>query len=118
MPLKLWTPWFYVGLPVALLGIIGIIIAGISWTTTPPNEPITRGLYRYSRNPLYVAEIVIHLGVGIATASWLLLVYSVVYSVGISAYVRAEEEGCLEKYGDAYRDYMHRIPRWFGRPKS
>ena len=118
LPLKLWTPWFYVGLPVALIGISGIIMALVNWATTPPDAPITRGLYRYSRNPAYVADVLIHLGVGIAAASWLFLVYSVVYMVGISAYIRAEEEGCLEKYGDSYREYMNRTPRWIGIPKS
>jgi len=90
----------------------------VNWATTPPDKPITRGLYRYSRNPSYVAGIIIHLGVGIAAASWLLLAYSVVYMVGISAYIRAEEEGCLEKYGDSYREYMDKTPRWIGIPKS
>jgi len=118
LPLKLWTPWFYVGLPVALLGVIGIIMALVNWTTTLPDAPITRGLYRYSRNPAYVAEILIHLGVGIAAASWLFLMYSVVYMVGISAYIHTEEEGCLGKYGNSYREYMSKTPRWIGIPKS
>jgi len=118
LPLKLWTLWFYVGLPVALLGIIGIIMAGVNWATTPPDAPVTRGLYRYTRHPFYATEVLILLGVGIAAASWLFLLYSVVYIVGISAYVHTEEEGCLEKYGDAYREYMNRTPRWIGIPKS
>ena len=118
LPLKLWTPWFYVGLPVALLGIIGIITGLFNWATTPPDAPVTRGLYRYTRHPFYVAEVLLLLGVGIATASWLFLLYSIVYVVGISTYVHTEEEGCLEKYGDAYCDYANRTPRWIGIPKS
>jgi len=117
LPLTLRSAWLYTGLPIALLGGVGIIMAGISWATTPSNEPITRGLYRYSRNPLYVSMFVIHLGVGIATASWLLFLYTAIYIVGMSVYIRAEEEGCLEKNGDSYRDYMQKIPRWFGRSK-
>jgi len=118
LPLKLRSLCLYIGLPIALLGGIGIITAGISWATTPLSEPITSGLYRYSRNPLYVSMVVIHLGIGIATASWLLLLYTAIYAVGMIAYIHAEEEGCLEQYGDSYRDYMQRIPRWFGKPKS
>jgi protein-S-isoprenylcysteine O-methyltransferase Ste14 len=118
LPLKLWTPWFYVGLPVALLGIIGIITGLLNWATTPPDAPVTRGLHRYTRHPFYVAEVLLLLGVGIATASWLFLLYSIVYVVGISAYVHTEEKGCLEKYGDAYCDYANRTPRWIGIPKS
>jgi len=32
--------------------------------------------------------------------------------------VIVEERFCLEKYGDAYREYMNRTPRWIGIPKS
>jgi protein-S-isoprenylcysteine O-methyltransferase Ste14 len=32
--------------------------------------------------------------------------------------IAIEEEVCLNKFGDAYRDYMHKTPRWLGLPKS
>jgi protein-S-isoprenylcysteine O-methyltransferase Ste14 len=32
--------------------------------------------------------------------------------------VAPEERGCLEKYGEAYRQYMNRTPRWIGLPRS
>ncbi len=118
LPLKLWTLWFYIGLPVALLGVTGIMLAGVNWATTLPNAPVTRGLYHYTRHQLYVTYILLLLGVGIATASWLILSYSILYIAGISAYVHTEEEDCLEKYGDAYREYMNRTPRWIGIPKA
>ena len=117
LPLKLWTPWFYVGFPVALLGIIGIIMGSVNWATTPPDAPVAGGLYHYTRHPFYIAYVLILLGVGIATASWLFLLYCVVYVVGISSYVHTEEEGCLEKYGNTYREYMNRTPRWIGIPR-
>jgi len=35
-----------------------------------------------------------------------------------SSQVVAEERGCLETYGDEYKEYMNRTPRWIGIPKS
>ena len=59
IPFKLGTIWFTVGLIIFLLGLIINVFATINFTTTPINEPITRGAYRYSRHPIYVALLLI-----------------------------------------------------------
>jgi protein-S-isoprenylcysteine O-methyltransferase Ste14 len=58
------------------------------------------------------------LGLGIVTASWVLLLLFIVFVVGCVAFVDVEEQSCLDKWGDAYREYMARTPRWIGIPKS
>ena len=118
LPLKLGTMWLYIGLPITLIGLITYTMVLVNWATTPLNEPITRGLYRYSRHPMYVTNFVFFLGLGIATASWIFLLFSIVLVVGCFAFVNVEEQGCLKKYGDTYREYMNRTPRWIGIPKS
>jgi len=117
LPLKLGTAWFPVGLVIFLLGLVTLTIATIDFATTPINEPVARGVYRYSRHPIYAALVLIYLGVGIASASWIFLLVTIIWVVlfGISA--KDEERHCLEKYGDAYREYMDRTPRWLGTPK-
>jgi len=57
------------------------------------------------------------IGVGIATASWLFLLLTVVLIILFNNSVAPEERGCLEKYGDIYREYMNRTSRWIGIPK-
>ncbi|MFC1948677.1 methyltransferase family protein [Chloroflexota bacterium] len=104
LPLRLGTAWFYTGLPVTLIGLILYTIVLVNWATTPLGNQVTRGLYRYSRNPMYVTMFVFFLGLGIATASWVVLLYTVVLMVGCYASVGGEEHGCLGKYGDAYRE--------------
>ena len=118
LPMILGTAWFYIGLPITLLGLIGITIVLANWAITPPNTPITKGLYRYSRNPMYVTMFVFLLGLGIVTASWVLLLLFIVFVVGCVVFISVEEQSCLDKYGDAYREYMKRTPRWIGMPKS
>ena len=66
-------------------------------------------LYRYSRNPQYLTEFLMFIGVSIASASWLFLLFSIVYEVSLLSFASSEERFCLEKYGDAYREYMNRL---------
>jgi len=118
VPLKLGTVWFYVGLPIYLVGLIAYAMVWVGFATTPPDKLITKGIYRYSRNPMYLSTIILFVGIGIATASWVFLLLAVVYIVMPLLWVAAEERHCLKYYGDAYREYMNRTPRWIGIPKS
>jgi protein-S-isoprenylcysteine O-methyltransferase Ste14 len=118
VPLKLGTPWFCAGLPIYLLGLIAYAMVWVGFATTPPDKLVTTGIYRYSRNPMQLSQIVIYLGVGIATASWVFLLLSALFMIMPLLWVDAEERHCLEYYGDAYREYMKRTPRWVGIPKS
>ena len=119
LPLRLGTIWSYVGLPIALVGVVTFVMVIASFVTTPIGEkPITTGLYRYSRHPMYITQLVMLIGAGIASASWLFLLLSIVYTGLGFVYAGSEERICLEKYGDAYREYMERTPRWIGLPKS
>jgi len=119
LPLRLGTMWFYVGLPIALVGVVTYVMIIVSFVTTPiGNEPLTTGLHRYSRHPMYISQLVMFIGVGIASASWLFLLLTIVYTGLSLIYAGSEEDGCLERYGDAYREYMERTPKWIGLPKS
>jgi protein-S-isoprenylcysteine O-methyltransferase Ste14 len=118
LPLKLGTVWFYTGLPICLIGLMLYTIVFVSFPMTPPDKPVTTGIYRYSRHPMYLSGSLIFVGGGIASASWVFLLLSVVYIIMLPLFVAAEENFCLEHYGDAYREYMNRTPRWIGIPKS
>jgi protein-S-isoprenylcysteine O-methyltransferase Ste14 len=73
LPLKTGTVWFAAGLIVFLLGLFVDIASTVSFARTPQNMPVTGGIYRYSRHPIYVSLVMIYLGTGIASASWLFL---------------------------------------------
>jgi protein-S-isoprenylcysteine O-methyltransferase Ste14 len=117
LPLPLGTTWFYTGLSIFILGVIVFQIAGVPWATTPPDEPVTKGLYRYSRHPIYLAMLVQLIGVSIASASWIFLLLTIVFIILMAILVIPEEHFCLKIYGDSYREYMNRTPRWIGMPK-
>jgi protein-S-isoprenylcysteine O-methyltransferase Ste14 len=118
LPLQLGTIWFSIGLPVYLLGLILQTIAWVNVATSPVDKPVTKGLYRYSRHPMYVNIPLIFIGMGIASASWLFLLLSIILIITHFYNAIPEERECLEAYGNAYREYMDRTPRWIGTPKS
>jgi len=117
LPLKLGTAWFYAGLAIFLTGLVVLTAATVNFATTPMDVPITRGIYHYSRHPLYLASLLIYFSVGIASASWVFLLVFVVQSVSIRISAVEEERFCLKKYGEAYRGYIDKTPRWLGLPK-
>lgn len=78
-----------------------------------PTELTTTGAFRYSRNPIYAAFL---LPIGsLAIISPVAACFGVVlYVRAMTAFVIAREEAVLEaKFGEAYRDYKARVPRWF-----
>jgi len=112
LPIKFGTIWFYLGFPICLFGEVVFTIAVLEFLKTPIDKPLTRGIYRFSRHPMYVAIYLIFIGVGVASASWLFLAYSIFYIVLQSILVVPEEQFCLDKYGDAYREYMNKTPKY------
>jgi protein-S-isoprenylcysteine O-methyltransferase Ste14 len=118
LPLQLGTLWLYSGLIMCLFGMIFTSVAILNFATSPKNKVITKGLYRFTRNPTYVGVILMQIGLGIACSSWLYLLLTVVLVILLNANLSAEERYCLYMYGDDYRKYKNKTPRWIGIPKS
>jgi len=120
LPLELGAIWFYTGLPITLVGLLGSIVVMVNWAITPAGEPVTRGLYRYSRHPIYVTGFFMLLGVSIISVSWIFLLFTIIFGIGVTRpyFIKIEEAQCLGYYGAAYRAYMNKTPRWVGIPKA
>jgi protein-S-isoprenylcysteine O-methyltransferase Ste14 len=118
LPIKLGTLWFYVGLAIWVMSLAIGLTCFVSFGTTPLDELVTKGTYRISRNPVCLSGFLADVGIGIACASWVFLLYAVVDITLMHISMGAEERFLLEKYSAAYREYMNRTPRWIGIQKS
>jgi protein-S-isoprenylcysteine O-methyltransferase Ste14 len=114
-PLKVGNPVFSVGTVLMAAGLIGLVKALLDFKNTPLDEPVTHGLYRVSRHPQIVMSSLVLLGACIAIGSWPALAMLLVARTLSHFGILAEEEICLERYGDAYRAYLERTPRYFVR---
>lgn len=83
---------------------------------SPPKRLVIVGLYRFSRNPMYIAVISILLGWAIGFGSWVLTLYAVAVAILFHLRVILHEEPWLEKeFGEEWARYRDDVPRWFGR---
>lgn len=85
----------------------------------PPRLLVVRGLYRYVRNPMYVAVVMILLGEAILFMSARVLVEAVVFMISAYLFVVFYEEPILRmQFGESYERYLHQVGRWIPRPRS
>ena len=118
LPLKLGTIWFYIGFVIYLVGLIIQIIAWQNLANASVDKPVTKGVYRISRNPMYIGDFLTFLAIAIVSLSWIFLLVVIISVINNYIAIISEERECLVKYGDEYREYLDRIPRWIGKPKS
>lgn len=118
LPLRLGSTWFAVGLAVYLVGLVMLIATIVVIAATPAGIPFTRGPYTLTRHPAYVSQTLLFVGTALAAGSWVFLLVALGLSYLIASFAAEEEQSCLENFGEAYRAYMDRTPRWLGIPKA
>jgi protein-S-isoprenylcysteine O-methyltransferase Ste14 len=78
-----------------------------------PDRLVVRGLYRYTRNPMYVSVLLAVIGQALLRWSGTVLGYAFLLFVVLNLFVRLYEEPTLaRKFGQPYLDYRTRVPRW------
>ncbi len=113
VPLKTGTPWFYTGIVFLIIGLLGSIISTHNYATTPEDEAITKGMYKISRNPLYLYYGLMIFGMVIASLSLFLLIIWIGLNISTHLIILAEERYCLKTYGESFQKYMQQVPRYF-----
>jgi len=112
-PLKIGANVFILGIILFALGLAGFIAALFNFKNTLLDQPVTRGLYRISRHPQILMLFIMSIGICITIGSGLVLFIVIISSLFLHSRDLAEEEACLERYGDSYRNYMKLVPRYF-----
>ena len=78
---------------------------------------VTDGVYALVRNPMYVGNLLIVVGVAIAANSWATVLVGIPLAVFMYiCIVAAEEEYLLARFGEAFKAYCRDVPRWLPRP--
>lgn len=119
------SPWNLLGLiPVALATICLIWLMILHFSRTPrrvklertPTYLLTQGPYRFTRNPMYIAELMLWLGWAIFYGSFIIFIALLVMAPLMNKRVVAREERDLEaRFGESFLEYKNRVPRWIGK---
>lgn len=118
-----WNSWRFagplrwiVGLPVALLGGLlvswGIATLGVRNTSGVAERFVSTGPYRFTRNPQYLGDALLFLGLSIVANSLLLWVTHALLVLVFAVTPLAEEPWLEGRYGEAYEAYERRTPRF------
>ena len=110
----------WAGIALMLLSFVWTVIAqyqmGQSWRIGIDREHrsplVHKGLFKVSRNPIYVGLMVTLLGLFLITPNALTLLILVAGVVLMSIQVRLEESYLLQSHGAAYAEYQRRVRRW------
>jgi protein-S-isoprenylcysteine O-methyltransferase Ste14 len=82
----------------------------------PTRELVVGGLYRYVRNPMYLAVLAAIVGQALLLGRLVLLAYAAVVAAAFVAFVRWYEEPTLTRqFGDRYQAYRRAVPGWWPR---
>jgi protein-S-isoprenylcysteine O-methyltransferase Ste14 len=82
----------------------------------PTQNLVVTGLYRYVRNPMYLAVVIIILGQAALFSDWCLAAYGVLVWCTCHAFVVGYEEPMLAlRFGTTYDDFRANVPRWIPR---
>ena len=80
----------------------------------PTKKLVINGLYRYTRNPMYLSMLTILLGETLFMKSISLGIYTLLIALAFYLFVAFHEEPYLQRqFGDEYAQYKKRVPRWF-----
>jgi protein-S-isoprenylcysteine O-methyltransferase Ste14 len=111
-PLKTNHPVFLAGAGVFMIGFIFEMSALHYFRKTQVGQAVVKGPYRLSRNPQWLGLFFVLLGSAIAAGVWLYIGIMLVVGFIYHIQILDEETACLQKYGENYREYMNRIPRY------
>jgi protein-S-isoprenylcysteine O-methyltransferase Ste14 len=115
----------WLGAALMLAGAAGLAWCGWHFAVTgrgtpapfdPPRHLVVKGLYRHTRNPMYVSVAAVLIGESLLFSAPVLFGYLAACWVFIHLFVLLYEEPTLRyKFGDAYDAYCRAVPRWIPR---
>jgi protein-S-isoprenylcysteine O-methyltransferase Ste14 len=104
-----------VGCGILLRAFVQFVLEGLGTPApaAPTDQLVVGGLYRYVRNPMYLAVLAAICGQAVLLDRPVLLLYAAGVAAAVVAFVRWYEEPTLaRRYGAQYREYREQVPGW------
>ncbi|HEY9092260.1 isoprenylcysteine carboxylmethyltransferase family protein [Parasphingorhabdus sp.] len=116
------TKFAWVGALLAVAGAVMVIVSqiqmGRAWRVgvREGDAPlfVRHGLFRFSRNPIFVGMIIIGLSIAVSANIWWAWVALLTFALACHAQVRIEETHLSKSFGIAYEHFCSDVPRWIG----
>jgi protein-S-isoprenylcysteine O-methyltransferase Ste14 len=117
------------GLPIVPLGVMLVLLGlaisipsallfrregtELNPTSEANKKLVISGLFRFTRNPMYLGLVIMTLGIALWVGAWPMLLAPVAtFAVANWVHIPFEEAKMRRQFGDAYDNYVHRVRRW------
>lgn len=117
-----WSILNVIGLCLMLIGLSILLSCILRFATEgkgtispldPTKNLVAKGLYRYSRNPMYLGAMTLLIGETLFSSSLALAIYAVVVFIAFNLFILFHEEPRLRRdFGNEYEEYCQRVSRW------
>ncbi|OBU29434.1 methyltransferase family protein [Photobacterium kishitanii] len=102
-----------------IIGLLSVLALAKADTTVSPFTPektarlVTRGIYQYSRNPMYLSLLFLLIAAVFISGELSTSLVVIVFVLVINRYqIGSEEKILMHLFGDEYRHYCQRVRRW------
>ncbi|TAL57510.1 MAG: isoprenylcysteine carboxylmethyltransferase family protein [Nanoarchaeota archaeon] len=112
IPLSSSISAFVTGVLLYAAGLTGFVVAVVSYSKTLPETHSAHGVYKISRNPMYVTALMVYTGITVMTLNGLLAVLLIIMILLHHMMIKAEERACSKRFGKQYKQYMENTPRY------
>lgn len=103
---------FYAGTVLYLAGLCLCAVSMVDFSSPDDAGLNINGIYRFSRNPMYVAYFICFMGMAFLTQSLVLMGIIMIFQISAHWIILAEERECIERFGTAYEEYKKRVRRY------
>ncbi|MFN3491757.1 MAG: methyltransferase family protein [Anaerolineales bacterium] len=113
-------PFFIIGTLIIIWCSVDMVQRGLGTPAhlDPPKKLIVHGLYRYTRNPIYLGALLVLLGYIFWFGSGLMILYYLLFVLAYQILITLIEEPILKNtFGNEYEEYCQKVPRWIPRFK-
>lgn len=113
LSIEIQSLWEIGSLIIYILALIFLYLSLSAYLDTPQGEFVKRGIYRWSRQPLYLSQCLIFLAAGLLADSIPYLFFLLAFIISKHALILEEEAAYIVHFGQNYLDYMKHVRRYF-----
>jgi len=109
LPFDIGSLYFIVGASIFTIGIILYAVSLLFFAISEIQIPVTQGIYKFSRHPVYLSFFILMIGAGIATQSIIVILLNIAHFINAIFLMKEEEKSCIIIYGNDYKKYQEKV---------
>lgn len=104
--------YYFLAVAVYMAGILLLLPSTIHFALPSLKGLNTKGVYRWTRHPMYLSYFIYFIGCTLLTRSYILFCIVLIFQLSAHWIILSEERWCIEQFGEEYVQYMKQVRRY------